>query len=173
MPVRFEYTATFEKENNKTIGTWVKKKYISKEQGGKLTTHFSITPRAYGLLKVHKPVLGWRVIVDSTNGPTYKLARFLSDILKNVVGKTERHVKDSWTFVEEIKNLRCPEDHMLISLDVQSLFTNIPTELVVKSCERRWNVIKNHTKIPKNDFIKAIKLCLDNNVFVFNNKNYK
>lgn len=146
MQVRFEYTATFEKTNNTMIGTWVKKKYITKQKGGSLTTHFARTPRAYGLPKVHKPQLGWRLIVDSTGGPTYSLARFLSDILKNVVGKTQHYVKDSWSFVEELKEFRIPNNYILISLDVISLFTNIPTDLVITTCEEKWDEIKLHTK---------------------------
>lgn len=42
--VKFEYTATFEKENNKLIGNWVRKKYINNNTGSSLTAHFSTTP---------------------------------------------------------------------------------------------------------------------------------
>lgn len=137
MKVKYEYTATLEKENNKLIGNWAKRNFINKKIASTLTSHFSATPRAYALPKIHKPSLSWRLIVDSTNGPTYKLARFLSDILQRVIGKTNYHVKDSWSLKDKIKDWRCPQDHTMISLDVISLFTNIPIDMVVKTVEKK------------------------------------
>ena len=38
-----------------------------------------------------------------------------------------------------------PENHTMISLDVTSLFTNVPTELVLKGIDKRCPLIKKVT----------------------------
>jgi len=61
------------------------------------------------------------------------------------------------------------ENYDLISLDVVSLFTNIPVNLAMD----RWSHISKGTKIPKNEFLKALKLILESTYFKFNNIIYK
>ncbi|XP_055909861.1 uncharacterized protein LOC129944452 [Eupeodes corollae] len=61
----------------------------------------------------------------------------------------------------------------MVSFDVVSLFTNIPTYLAIKNIMKQWDVIKNHTKIPKPKFLKLLDFCLrDNNYFQFGEKFY-
>jgi len=57
---------------------------------------------------------------------------------------------------------------ILISLDVVSLFTNVPLDLAIDSINKRWNYIERHTTISKNEFIRAIKFILDSTFFTFN-----
>jgi len=47
-----------------------------------------------------------------------------------------------------------------MSLDVTSLFTNIPKELVIQGIRNRWNDIKNITKMSLAQFLDAIDLVL-------------
>jgi len=65
------------------------------------------------------------------------------------------------------------EDHKLISLDVVSLFTNVPTELIGISIVRKWNHISHNTKIPMEKFITAVSMIIDSTFVTFNNKYYK
>jgi len=58
-------------------------------------------------------------------------------------------------------------------LDVISLFTNIPLNLAFESVSNRWAYISKGTKIPKTEFINAIKIILDSTYFRFNNMIYK
>ena len=63
--------------------------------------------------------------------PTYNLAQLLVPIL-NPLTKNEYTVKDSFQFAEEI----CEQDATLSmgSLDVDSLFTNIPLDETIDIC---------------------------------------
>jgi len=45
------------------------------------------------------------------------------------------------------------EGYKLISLDVVSLFTNVPTDRIVNSIEKRWNHIACNTNIPFNELL--------------------
>jgi len=62
---------------------------------------------------------------------------------------------------------------MLCSLDVVSLFTNIPLDLAVNSIAKRWEYLERFTKITKCEFMAAINFILSSIYFKFNNKIYK
>ena len=88
----------------------------------------------YGSCKVHKASVGnylpFRPILLALNTPTCKLAKFLVPILKPLT-TNEFTVKDFFQFAEEIID----QQHLLMgSLDVDSLFTNIPLEETIEIC---------------------------------------
>ncbi|KYN11963.1 hypothetical protein ALC57_15856 [Trachymyrmex cornetzi] len=65
------------------------------------------------------------------------------------------------------------DEHALISLDVISLFINIPIELTINCLADKWEHIAKRTKISKNKFLTAIQLILDSTYFIFDNKIYR
>lgn len=80
-------------------------------------------PLLYGVPKVHNENMP---IVSSIGSLTYNLAKFLSKQLGECVGRTESFVKDSRHFISLTKNLQLQETDMLVSFDVESLFTKMP-----------------------------------------------
>ena len=64
-------------------------------------------------------------------------------------------------------------EYVLASLDIVSLFTNIPVELALNSIDRRWIYISAKASISKNEFIIAIRFILDSTFFTFNNITYR
>jgi len=52
-----------------------------------------------------------------------------------------------------------------------SIFTNIPVNLAIENISNIWVHISKGTKIPKNEFINALKLILESTFFRFNNSN--
>ena len=57
---------------------------------------------------------------------------------------------------------------IIISLDVTSLFTNVPLDIALDEPVRRWDSIKCATNISKNEFINVIKFVLTSTYFIFN-----
>jgi len=57
---------------------------------------------------------------------------------------------------------------IIISLDVTSLFTNVPLDIALDEPVRRWDSIKCATNISKNEFINVIKFVLTSTYFTFN-----
>jgi len=55
----------------------------------------------------------------------------------------------------------------LISLDVISLFTDVPIDIVM---DEKWFFIEKHSILPKIEFFNAINLVLHSTFFTFNNK---
>ena len=83
------------------------------------------------------------------------------------------HIDNSLKLPEKINNIQIPHDYEIISLDVVSLFTNVPEYLVCKAIEKRWSQLYNKINMSCTEFIDVIKFILNNNYFQFNNKFYR
>lgn len=166
-------TKEIERKNNSLIKGWVDENMITSSTGKSLKINNSVPPKIYFLPKIHKTGVPLRPIVSNIGSPTYRLAKYCSQSLTQVVGKTQYHTKDSWSFAESIRGLRLPENHKLISLDVTSLFTNVPIELALQCIEDRWNEIEPHTLLPKDEFCKGVRLCLESTYFVHRGQFFK
>jgi len=65
------------------------------------------------------------------------------------------------------------KNNTIISLDVVSLFTNVPIDLIKDSIVKRWYHISRNTAIPLNEFLTAINMIVDSTYFIFNKIYYK
>lgn len=166
-------TTKIQKEHNVLIKKLKNNNFISEDIAKKLTKYNSTTPKLYTLPKVHKPDVPVRPIVSSINSITYNLSHHLAEILaSSFAERTEYNVKDTFTFVNSVSDLVLPDNYVLISLDVVSLFTNIPHELILKILEQNWELIEHHCSFSKNSFLESMKFILEKSYFTFNNKFY-
>jgi len=130
-------------------------------------------PRAYGLPKLHKDGHPLRIIVSSLKSPSYELALYLHNIIKCSVSEGTSSVFNSFKLIKELNGKMMDSNCTFAFLDVVSLFTNVPFESVYEGILNRWNLIKRNTAIPKEEFIRAIKLILESTYFSFNKTIYK
>ncbi|XP_071053515.1 uncharacterized protein [Onthophagus taurus] len=98
---------------------------IPAEQQKGVFVQAPIPPRIYGLPKIHKPDVPLRPIV--------KIAKILSPF----TGNTESYVRDSTHFVESVKGVKLDAGDMLVSFDVESLFTRVPVKDAVEGLRRK------------------------------------
>lgn len=168
-----DLTETIQNKMNKMISEWEKKHYFStekQENGGTakwLRGYAGIIPKAYGLPKVHKDLVPMRPVVSYVGSPLYNLSKFYADILKEVVGKEKSSVKNSYELVMDLKNIRIPTAHKMISFDVKSLFTNVPSKIVNNIVKWKWRSICKFTSLPKDEFLKGLNFILENCYFMF------
>lgn len=166
-------TVAIQDKVNELFTHWQDEKYITEGQGKWYRRYNSVCSKMYGLIKIHKPGHPVRPIVASINSPTYNLSKMFANILRNVVGKTGRTVKNATELVGKLRRMRLPSNYMLISLDVVSLFTNIPNDLVYAAVHKRWSKIKKFTNLPKDEFLAGIKMVLEECCFQFNGQFYR
>lgn len=148
-----DLTMKIQTMNNKLVDTWHDYEYITKKERNTLGTKTAIAPRIYGLPKIHETGNPLRPIVSNINAPTYELGKFLSRIIHNSIDQDKYNVLNSYTFKEFITKQKIPQNYILISLDVVSLFTNIPT-------------------LPLHSFHEGLNWLVDNTFFVWNGKFY-
>jgi hypothetical protein len=130
----------------------------------------------YGLPKIHKPNVPMRPIVSSRDSPSRELSRFLLPILKPLSGYTDSHVVNTKHFVEITKDLQVTDTDMLVSFDVESLFTNIPVKETLNVIETRLNqdiTLTDRTKLPVNVIMELLKLCTESNYFELEGQIYR
>lgn len=61
----------------------------------------------------------------------------------------------------------------MVSLDVTSLFTNIPKDLIFNAIKKRWLSISPATKLELPQFLHAIEIVLGVSCFKFDNEFYE
>ena len=129
----------------------------------------------YGLSKVHKPAVNnipkLRPILSAINSPTYKLSQYLNSLLKPHT-ENEYTVKDSFTFAKDIQS-RSTSQYMA-SLDVDSLFTNIPlTETIDICCKLLFRDQPCVDGLSETDFKKLLTLATTESFILFNGQYYQ
>ena len=129
----------------------------------------------HGSCKVPKASVGnclpFRPILLALNTPTYKLAKFLVPILKPLTtnGFT---VKDYFHFAEEIIDQQ--HDLFMCSLDVDSLFTNIPLEETIEICTNELFKESDTVEgLSKTEFKEFLSLATKDSHFIFDGTLYK
>ena len=114
----------------------------------KLYSSAAIAPRLYGLPKIHKTNLPLRPISSSSNLPCYQMSKYMGDILKNIISD-KYNVKNCYELQQKLHDIILEENNKLVSFDVISLFTNIPTYLAIKIIMKNWTTIEKFTNITK------------------------
>ena len=141
-PVK-DYDKTVKLENQicMVLKDLVNKKEISPLIFDSLKPIGSVRPKLYGLPKLHKPNVPLRPILSMMRSSHHKIANYLNVLLESVLQYFSRYiVKDSFTFVEDIKQLNSGSTFMS-SFDVKSLFTNVPLDEIIEiSAEQLYQI---------------------------------
>jgi len=171
-------------------------------KNGKLTKHEidyllkfeSKTSTFYGLPKIHKcqsiqkkckdfksryvevldpDDLAFRPIVAGPICETSRLSSLADQLLKPFLTLIPSYVRDDIDFLNFIPK-QVSDQTKLVSFDIVSLYTNIPHDLGIEAISY-W-LSKNPellgSRFDKMFIIESLKIILENNIFVFNNKYY-
>ena len=91
--------------------------------------------RFYILPKIHKTGNSGRPIVSSNSHPTERISQFVDYHINPLVSSLDSHIKDTTDFLNKLSNLgTLPSNAMLVTLDVSSLYTNIPHNEGIDAC---------------------------------------
>ena len=135
------------------------------------------TSEFYLLPKIHKgtsPVPG-RPIISGNSSPTERISKFVDFFLKPHCSKLRSFVKDTTHFLQLLQEFdRLHEDTLLVTMDVTSLYTNIPNQGGLEAARSTLNRHRRQYNIkPTNaSLINLLELVLTKNNFTFNGRNY-
>ncbi|CAF1345381.1 unnamed protein product, partial [Didymodactylos carnosus] len=125
----------------------------------------------FALPKVHKIGFLLRPIISTTNSYNYKLAKYLTSLLERTRSKPPSYIKDSFQFAKLIQQKKVNKNELMLSLDVESLFTNVDVneaiELAIKIIMDKKKSEKNFTKLTSKDLRKLFQLAVTNTPFRF------
>ena len=122
------------------------------------------------LPNVHKTGCPFRPIVSSVNNYNYNLASYLVSILRPT-STNHYTVKDSFSFADWAKEYK-HENGIMCSLDVSSLFTNVPLEETLNSCLDKLFSLADPLALPRVVLRKLLEFATKKSHFLFDGKYY-
>ncbi len=148
--------------------------HLTKNTKKYLTPENPRTARFYHQPKIHKstvPVPG-RPIVSSCGAPTESISEYVDYHLQPLVAKTPSFLKDTTDFLQKISTTpTLPPGCILVSLDVSSLYTNIPHDEGMAACRRALETRPSPAP-PTPYLLRMMEMILTLNNFSFNGENY-
>ena len=131
------------------------------------------TPTFYTLTKIHKSIPVGRPIISGCESPTERLSSFVDKLLQPIAKQQVSYLKDTTDFINFIERTKVPTGAFLVSMDVTSLYTNIPQEEGIQTIRKAYDAFyKNKPPIPTNLLERALRLILTENSFQFKGKDY-
>ena len=151
-----EYTTRLHKDN---LFDYETLKYLSSNSEPK-------AGRFYILPKIHKQGNPGRPIISSNGHPTERISEFVDYHLKPVVQTLPSFNKDTTHFLLQLQKLGpLPDNAILVTLDVSSLYTNIPHNEGIDAC-------RQDKSLPAETICDLIRMTLTMNNFSFNNNEH-
>lgn len=136
-------------------------------------------PRRFYLLpKIHKDPKDWfvpdkipkaRPIVSDVNSGTYNLSKFITTHLEPLATDHPSYIKNSLDLKNKLSLIQIPTDALLVTMDVESLYTNINNTLGLNCIKHKLD----QNPHPINNFIiQLLDILLNHNDFTFNGQTY-
>ena len=119
----------------------------------------------YLLPKIHKRLenVPGRPVVSNTGYHTEKISSFLDFHLQPMAQKVKSYIKDTKDFLNKLKELpELPEDSFLCSIDVVSLYPNIPHEFGLSALKESLDKREDKT-LSTETILELAELVLKNN----------
>ena len=156
--------------------------YINGKQTNYLTNFEPKCPVFYGIPKIHKPNWPLRPIVSQINGPSCRLNELIDKYLYVAEKSIPNLLQDTTAYLQTIKrNRNCTADTFLVTMDIVSLYTNIPHEEgadwvseYYETTLPNWDDYAYTIKpIDRNTLKTLLLFILQHTTFEFNNTYYK
>ena len=148
--------------------------YLSPHGGGKVRT-----AELYLLNKIHsEPPTKARPIISANGCPVERISKFVDYFLQPFVIEQRTYIKDTSDFIRKIEKIRVPKEALLITLDYESMYTNIvhdeAIEAVHKTLTRqvKHQIVGGLKRPSIESFCKLIELAVKCNNFKFNGLDY-
>ena len=91
----------------------------------------------YTLPKIHKPNNPGRPIISGIRTLTENISGAIENIIKTMVKNTKSYIQDTTDFLSSINNIdNLPENTTLVTMEVVSLYSNIPQDEGLKALDR-------------------------------------
>ncbi|KAL9972374.1 hypothetical protein ACROYT_G018660 [Oculina patagonica] len=133
-------------------------------------------PRIYGLLKIQKADIPLRPIVSCVNTFAYDLSAYLANILSPLTGNSDFTVTNSAHFVSIISSETVLDNEIMVSFDVESLFTNVSIDGAVQAALRKLEndpSLADRTTLTPAQITDLLTLVMRTTYFQYNGSIYE
>ena len=130
-------------------------------------------PEFYTLTKIHKNTPVARPITSVCGGPTKRISQSIDFLLQPIAQTQDSYIKDTTDFINFIENTVIPKEALLVTMDVTSLYTNIPADEGVDFVSQSYlDFYRKTPPIPVEYLKELLTLILKENSFIFNGQHY-
>ena len=162
---------------NEILTSLHNKKSIDKKQLEYLSVPLNPRNRQLYLVpKIHKDPTKWpvpgkmppgRPIVSDCGSDTNRVAEYIDHFLSPLGCVHPSFVKDTPDFLKKISELKPSQDSLLVTIDVDALYTNINNQDGLEAVRQSF---LDHPSFgrPDQEILELLQLCLENNDFIFN-----
>ena len=92
-------------------------------------------------------------MVSFFGSPTYQLSKHLPSILKHLIDESRHKLQSTDNIIDAIKTVQIPDDHKLVSFDVESLFTSTLLQFALPCAKTAINKSPYQPPLPTYDLI--------------------
>lgn len=147
------------------------KNYLSHPEPSKVRTQ-----QLYFMKKLHKTPHDIRPIVSGSSGPTENLSSFMDFYLCPLVKNTASYIRDSKSIIALMETLTFPDNCILCTIDVKSLYLNIPQEEGIQAALDHLYIRNPEADLlpfPRSVAKEILQIVLQHNYFEFNSCMHK
>ena len=125
-----------------------------------------MTPVALNENTQLKANLAGRPIISGGDSPTERISSFVDNLLQPIMKEQQSYLKDTTHFINIVEGTIVPKNTILVSMDVTSLYTNIPQEEGITTISKAYDIFyKNNPPIPTNYLKEMLRLIPQENSF--------
>ena len=170
--LQYEPTQTHTRLVNDTISRFKNDKRITENIAKGLQVQQPETPKFCTRPKIHKTGNPGHPVVSSVNCHTNTISKYVDFHLQPVVKNISSYVRDTTDSLQKLDKVKIvPNDCLLVTLDMKSVYTNIPNNEGIKAVREAYDNHPSKTVATK-VIITFLSLILTLNNFVFNSINY-
>jgi len=96
------------------------------------------TPKINAYIKTHKENEPIRPVIDNTQAPSYKIAKFLNNKIKAYINLPNTYITiNSGEITQELHKLHITEKYRILTLDIKGLYVNLPKQGIAQAIHHR------------------------------------
>ncbi|XP_070548155.1 uncharacterized protein [Ptychodera flava] len=151
------------------VRKWEKNKWISRDIASKLIPKEPKPGHFYGLPKIHKENTPLRPIIPQCQALTSPLAAYVDHVLQPIVQSLPSYLKDTTHHLIDSHDIIVPDNSILVTMDVISLYTNIPHDYGIQAVRE---ALADNNVSPSNQQLitEMLEFILTRNYFQFDGK---
>ena len=134
----------------------------------------------YLLPKIHKDRNKWtipnkmpegRPIVSDVESESYRVSQYIDSFITPLSIRHPTYLKNTYDFINKIRNATVPDDCFIVTGDVSALYTNMLHERTLSCIKDRFKTFPDSSR-PDKYLMELLEITLKNNDFQFYGKNY-
>ena len=112
-----------------------------------------------------------RPIVSDTGSETSRISEYIDSFVNPLACKHDSYIKNSYEFVERLRNTKLEKDWLLVTGDVSALYTNMHFKRTI-DCVKKAFGQNPDPKRPDEAILKLLDISIKNNDFTFNGETF-